>query len=383
MKLSALWKDTFREVRGTLSRFLSIFAIIFLGVAFFAGLVVTGPVMLETSDAYYKEHNLADMQVLSTGGLVDEDIERLEAVEHAVVEPGYMLDVLIGDNQAVRLFGINDDTVMNQYNVQVGRLPESVNEIALDRDLASDYELGDTVQLVTETTENYADHIDQDMFELVGFVDSPLYIEMDNRGYTTIGTGVLNGFGVVQDEVFNLDQYSMLNAQFQDIQEFAFYSDDYEQQLAQRTEMVEEAFDGREEERLAEIKTEAAADIAKARDEIETAKQELNEAEQELLDAREELDQGWADYEAGRQELERKERDAEMRLQTARNDLAAGRERLEQEEARLRQGELQLQEARARLNRESDRLAKAEQELEAGREAFRAGQAELADAEVL
>ncbi|QTJ58108.1 FtsX-like permease family protein [Dolosigranulum pigrum] len=381
MKLSALWKDTFREVRGTLSRFLSIFAIIFLGVAFFAGLVATGPVMMETSDAYYKEHNLADMQVLSTGGLVDEDIERLEAVEHAVVEPGYMLDVLIGDNQAVRLFGINDDTVMNQYNVQAGRLPESVNEIALDRDLASDYELGDIVQLVTETTENYADHIDQDTFELVGFVDSPLYIEMDNRGYTTIGTGVLNGFGVVQDEVFNLDQYSMLNAQFQDIQKFAFYSDDYEQQLAQRTEMVEEAFGGREEERLAEIKAEADADIAKARDEIETAKQELNEAEQELLDAREELDQGWADYEAGRQELERKERDAEMRLQTARNDLAAGRERLSREEVRLHQGELQLQEARARLNRESARLAKAEQELEAGREAFRAGQAELADAE--
>lgn len=381
MKLSALWKDTFREVRGTLSRFLSIFAIIFLGVAFFAGLVATGPVMMETSDAYYKEHNLADMQVLSTGGLVDEDIERLEAVEHAVVEPGYMLDILIGDNQAVRLFGINDDTAMNQYNVQAGRLPESVNEIALDGDLASDYELGDTVQLVTETTENYADHIDQDTFELVGFVDSPLYIEMDNRGYTTIGTGVLNGFGVVQDEVFNLDQYSMLNAQFQDIQKFAFYSDDYEQQLAQRTEMVEEAFDGREEERLAEIKAEAEVDIAKARDEIETAKQELNEAEQELLDAREELDQGWADYEAGRQELERKERDAEMRLQTARNELAAGRERLSREETRLHQGELQLQEARARLNRESARLAKAEQELEAGREAFRAGQAELADAE--
>lgn len=381
VKLSALWKDTFREIRGTLSRFLSIFAIIFLGVAFFAGLVATGPVMMETSDAYYKEHNLADMQVLSTGGLVDEDIKRLEAVEHAVVEPGYMLDVLIGDNQAVRLFGINDDTVMNQYNVQAGRLPESVNEIALDRDLASDYELGDTVQLVTETTENYADHIDQDTFELVGFVDSPLYIEMDNRGYTTIGTGVLNGFGVVQDEVFNLDQYSMLNAQFQDIQKFAFYSDDYEQQLAQRTEMVEEAFDGREEERLGEIRAEAEVDIAKARDEIETAKQELNEAEQELLDAREELDQGWADYEAGRQELERKERNAEMRLQTARNELAAGRERLEQEEARLRQGELQLQEASARLNRESARLAKAEQELEAGREAFRAGQAELADAE--
>lgn len=381
MKLSALWKDTFREVRGTLSRFLSIFAIIFLGVAFFAGLVATGPVMMETSDAYYKEHNLVDMQVLSTGGLVDEDIERLEAVEHAVVEPGYMLDVLIGDNQAVRLFGINDDTVMNQYNVQAGRLPESVNEIALDSDLASDYELGDTVQLVTETTENYADHIDQDTFELVGFVDSPLYIEMDNRGYTTIGTGVLNGFGVVQDEVFNLDQYSMLNAQFQDIQGFAFYSDDYEQQLAQRTEMVEKAFNGREEERLAEIRAEADADIAKARDEIETAKQELNKAEQELLDAREELDQGWADYEAGRQELEHKERDAEMRLQVARNDLAAGRERLSREEARLRQGELQLQEARARLNRESARLAKAEQELEVGREAFRAGQAELADAE--
>ncbi|GAA0476450.1 hypothetical protein IRB23SM22_14830 [Alkalibacterium sp. s-m-22] len=49
MKYRTVWKDTLREIWRTKTRFLSIFAIIMLGVAFFAGLSATGPVMVHTA----------------------------------------------------------------------------------------------------------------------------------------------------------------------------------------------------------------------------------------------------------------------------------------------------------------------------------------------
>ncbi|MDZ7834490.1 MAG: hypothetical protein U5K84_03250 [Alkalibacterium sp.] len=78
MKKRALWKDTFKEIGRSKTRFLSIFAIILIGVAFFAGLNATWPVMIETADTYYDEQNLSDLHVFSTMGLEEEDTDALK-----------------------------------------------------------------------------------------------------------------------------------------------------------------------------------------------------------------------------------------------------------------------------------------------------------------
>lgn len=53
MKRSALWKDIYREIWRSKSRFISIFMLIMLGVAFFSGLKATGPDMLLTADNFF------------------------------------------------------------------------------------------------------------------------------------------------------------------------------------------------------------------------------------------------------------------------------------------------------------------------------------------
>ena len=92
----ALLKDTWREIRHSMGRFISIFTIILLGVSFFAGLRAAGPDMENTADQYFDEQNLMDFRLVSTFGIDENDItavQNADSVEQ--VMPGYSLDVLL------------------------------------------------------------------------------------------------------------------------------------------------------------------------------------------------------------------------------------------------------------------------------------------------
>lgn len=56
MRKKALAKDFRMEIRNSLNRFLSIFFIVALGVAFFAGIRASEPDMRYSGDAYFDAH---------------------------------------------------------------------------------------------------------------------------------------------------------------------------------------------------------------------------------------------------------------------------------------------------------------------------------------
>ena len=94
MKKKALRKDFYMEIRRTLNRFLSIFLITALGVAFFSGVRAAKPDMRLSADAFYDESNLMDIRVMSTLGMTKEDLEAIQAVEGVKeVMPSYSVDV--------------------------------------------------------------------------------------------------------------------------------------------------------------------------------------------------------------------------------------------------------------------------------------------------
>ena len=74
MKKSLL-KDSFREIFKYPARFISIFTIVAIGTAFFAGIKASAPNMKYTEDQYYDDYNMMDIRLLSTMEFVDEDIE--------------------------------------------------------------------------------------------------------------------------------------------------------------------------------------------------------------------------------------------------------------------------------------------------------------------
>lgn len=82
MVKKALLKDCFKEIKNTYKRFISIALMAFLGVGFFAGLKATSPDMVDTIDKYYDAQSVYDIEIISTLGLTDEDVEALENIEN-------------------------------------------------------------------------------------------------------------------------------------------------------------------------------------------------------------------------------------------------------------------------------------------------------------
>src|SRR5699024_8720808 len=149
MRKRALRKDFYMEIRRSLGRFLSIFFIVAIGCAFFSGIRSAEPDMRYSGDAYFDNKNLMDIEVISTLGLTDDDINDIEAVDGIeYAEGGYAVDVLCseGDNQvAVHVMSLLP--TMNQVQLEEGRLPEASDECVVDVDYLqeSSLEIGDTI----------------------------------------------------------------------------------------------------------------------------------------------------------------------------------------------------------------------------------------------
>ena len=138
MKKKALRKDFRMEVKKTLNRFLSIFFIVALGVAFFSGIQSAAPSMRLTGDKYFDENSLMDIRVISTLGLTKEDIDALENVEGvASVGGSYSEDVYCGEGDTRQVLHVESiASGMNQLAVTDGRIPKTAGECFLDVEYA-------------------------------------------------------------------------------------------------------------------------------------------------------------------------------------------------------------------------------------------------------
>lgn len=107
----ALFKDSLKEITKNFKRFISILLIVLLGVGFFAGIKATSPDMKLTLDEYFDEKNVYDVQVISTLGITEEDIEALKKVDGVEnVNGSYSSDAIVnvGDEEI--------ETTMKYYN---------------------------------------------------------------------------------------------------------------------------------------------------------------------------------------------------------------------------------------------------------------------------
>ena len=91
----ALLKNTFREIANTKARFISIMAIIALGVGFFAGIKATSPSMYNLAENYFRDRSLMDFRLVSTVGFSENDVKAVSELEGvSSVMPSYYCDVM-------------------------------------------------------------------------------------------------------------------------------------------------------------------------------------------------------------------------------------------------------------------------------------------------
>lgn len=354
MKKRALWSDIFREIWRTKARFLSIFAIIMLGVGFFAGIKATGPDMLNTADHYFKELRLMDLKVQSTYGLREKDIDTLNRVpDVSEVQPGYSSDVFLDDTGLIaKVFSYHKDNTLNQYKLTSGRMPLVSGEIAIDEngELESQYKLGDTITFTNQDSEALEDTFKTVSYKVVGTVKSPMFISKLGRGSSNIGKGTADVFVVIPQEDFNLEVYTEAYVSFKGTAALAPYTPAYDDLIEQHKEKVEQALNGQPEERLKEIQKEGQDKLADAKLKVSDAKQQLADAQQELADAKVELDEGRQSYQEGVDRLESELANGQAKLDSAKRELEQAKADLERNRKRISEGAAQLKDGQAELD---------------------------------
>ena len=363
MKKNILRKDFIIEIKKTMGRFVSIFFIVALGVAFYSGIRASEPSMRITADQYFDDSELMDLKVMGTMGLTKADIKAIGKVSGIeAVEGGYSKDVLcpVGDNEKV-VHMLSMQKNFNQVSVVKGRLPEKAGECLVDEDFLSytDLKVGDTVTFHSGDGEALTDSLVTDTYKIVGIGNSPLYISF-GRGSSTIGTGEISGFVVVDKASFDMDVYTEAYVKVSGAEEKTAFTDEYNN----LSDAAKEAVSAIEEERCAARKQEI---VDEANEKLADSEKTVNEKSQELENAKKELESG-------------KSKAAEE-LEKAKQQLTDGEAELADAKQQIADGETQLADAKAQLNEKQAQLSSAEAEYESGKAQLDQKEQELADAE--
>ena len=363
MKKNILRKDFIIEIKKTMGRFVSIFFIVALGVAFYSGIRASEPSMRITADQYFDDSELMDLKVMGTMGLTKADIKAIGKVSGIeAVEGGYSKDVLcpVGDNEKV-VHMLSMEKNFNQVSVVEGRLPEKAGECLVDEDFLSytDLKVGDTVTFHSGDGEALTDSLVTDTYKIVGIGNSPLYISF-GRGSSTIGTGEISGFVVVDKASFDMDVYTEAYVKVSGAEEKIAFTDEYNN----LSDAAKEAVSAIEEERCAVRKQEI---VDEANEKLADSEKTVNEKSQELEDAKKELESG-------------KSKAAEE-LEKAKQQLTDGEAELADAKQQIADGETQLADAKAQLNDKQAQLDSAETQYESGKAQLDQKEQELADAE--
>jgi putative ABC transport system permease protein len=187
--------------------------------------------------------------------------------------------VIGGKNRdAIALYGLKADAKQNQLIVKQGRLPKHANEIVLDEQaqLTDGYQIGDHFKLAKSAdvkTGNY---------EIVGFVDSPLYIDDSTRGATNIGSGEVQYFAYVMDDEMNLPVDTILTVRFPKIQQSDTFGKHYQNQVDAKVKLLKKQLDARKSSRSQELIAKPMTKIMAAQKQLNQAKTKLEQAEKQL-----------------------------------------------------------------------------------------------------
>ena len=386
--MKALHKDFWMEIRKSKARFISIFLIVALGVAFFSGIQASSPDMRYSGDAYYEAAKLMDLKIQGTLGLTQRDVKAVSDIDDVeLAEGSYSTDVMSGEDDARKVLHL--EAISSNFNLLTadeGRIPEKSGEIFLDKPFAKNrgYKIGDTISV---SEDGDSELLKKTTYTVVGIGSSPLYISF-NRGNTTLGSGEVSGFGYILPEDFEQEAFTQIYIMVHESGDVISYTDAYDNLIKKIRKRVE----GIEKEqcslRYEEIVAEANEKLDDARKELEDGKKE---SEEKLGDAKKKLDDGQKKYEDGKKEYEDGKQqlsDAKKELTDGKQQLADGRKQIEDGWSQLNSAKQQVEDGLSQLNAARSQLADSEaqinekqSELTAGYEQLTAAKQQVSDGE--
>ena len=312
--LKSYRKNILREMKDNLSRMVSLFGIVALGVMMLTGLVSFAPSMRTAGQKYYVQQNVFDLRVLSTLGLSESDLSAIAATEGvSAVMPVKYLDTegrwsSSTDGAVLRVQQLPADPAadteanMNRLTLLEGRMPETANECVVQVLGHTDPVPLGTVVTLPEDTED----IRRTEYTVVGQVQDPQYFSATQET-STVGDGILDALVFVQDGELTADYYTVCYLKVADAAQYDNYSDEYQtavDTVADRLDAISKEHCVARRAQLIEDATTQLDDAKQTYSEQKAeAERQFAQAEQKLTDAQRELDAAKAQLDAGEAEL--------------------------------------------------------------------------------
>ena len=246
MKKDRILTSSFRKIKNNFKRFLSLLCMALLGVGFYAGIQAASPDMLNTLDSYLDTQNVYDIEIVSTLGLTENDLEEIRKIEGVDVAQGtYSKDAIMKTDKeeyVVKMIGINEN--INKVSLIEGNLPNENNEIVVENDFLqeNDLKIGDIINFEGDEQE----------YKIVGTVESPLYFGI-SRGTTTLGKGQIDYYIYAKEDIFNQEYYNNIYLTVKNAKEMTTSENGYEELVENTINKIEEIQTDREEQRFNEV----------------------------------------------------------------------------------------------------------------------------------
>ena len=291
--LKSYRKNILREMKDNLSRMVSLFGIVALGVMMLTGLMSFAPSMRIAGQKYYVQQNVFDLRALSTLGLSEEDIAAIAAVDGVeAVQPVKYQDVEAqwqgqSETAVVRLQqlpadpGADTAENMNRLVLLSGRMPEAPDECVVHVMGYGDPVEPGTVLTLPEDTE----HVSRKQFTVVGTVQDPQHFSTDKES-STAGDGQLDDIVFLPEGSLTTDYYTACYLKVKNAGLYDNYSDEYQAAVDDTAARVKAISGAQCTARRAELIEDASAELADARAEYNDKKAEADrqfaEAEQRI-----------------------------------------------------------------------------------------------------
>ena len=260
MKRNAMRKSLRQSIFRSFGRYIAIAAIIGLGTALFIGLLMTKSDMVATGQEFMDQQNMFDIRLIGTYGWAEEQVEAAAELDGIADAEGVFYTDMIAhmgegtdDADAVyRLYAMPER--MNLLALRGGRMPQNNAECLVDGFHTDDSILGTKIILSDDNDEDDMEAILEKEFTVVGYIASPLYMDM-NRGTTSVGSGMLTGYIYLPQTCFDVDYYTEIHLTLPG--DYAVYTDHYNDTLDDITDAIEPEAEKLAWERFHAIKAEA------------------------------------------------------------------------------------------------------------------------------
>lgn len=354
------FKNLFRDIRKTLSRFLSIVIIIAIGVAFYAGVRAASPDMKKSGDYYFDETKLMDFKLASTLGITKDNVSQIKNIKGIKnIYGSKSVDGIVTRDKHSLVVNINSlpENNINNLLITDGRKPKKNKEAVVeDRFLKENkFKIGDKITIKSGNAESMKDSLKEDEFTIVGTAKSPLYLSIQ-RQLSSVGDGSVKGFIYILPEVFKSEIYTeaYVTTDKSEAQNSLLNNDEYKEANNSIEKALKTLGKKLNKERYKDVFDEASNKIKDAEDKLKKAEKDaadkFSDGYKKLSDAQRGIYDGQNELNKNQIIFNNKISDGEKQISDGKNQIAAAEKQINSKAQEIENGKSSIEAAKQEMS---------------------------------